>query len=76
MTHKWIETKGFHRKVRTWSYVVILTQIGGTDVKHVVLHDQTSMGEAKKTAVDDNPGYRFKGLMPLSDRDFEKGERI
>lgn len=75
MTSKWIETNGFHRKVATWSFVVILTEIGGSDVKAVVLHEQTSMDEARKTAVEDNPGYRFKGLMPLTDRDFAKGEK-
>ena len=72
MTTTWIDTKaGFHRKVQTWSYVVILTEKGGNDVKHVVLHGQTSMGQAKQTALADNEGYRFKGLMPLTERDFE-----
>lgn len=72
MSTTWIEKDGFHRKVRTWSYVVILTQKGGSDVKAVVLHNQTSMGQAKQTALADNEGYRFKGLFTLSERDFEK----
>ena len=71
MTHKWIDTGIIHRKVRTWSYVVILTEKGGDEVKAVTLHDQTSMDEARRTAVDDNPGYRFKGIMILSEKDFE-----
>lgn len=72
MTTRWIDTKaGFHRKVRTWSYVVILTEKGGNDVKHVTLHDQTGMDEARRTALEDNPGYRFKAIVPLTERDFE-----
>lgn len=68
----WVEKNGFHRKIRTWSYAVILTQKGGSDVKTVVLHGQTSMGQAKRTALEDNPGYRFKMIVPLTERDFEK----
>ena len=71
MTHKYIDTGIIHRKVRTWSYVVILTEKGGDEVNAVTLHDQTSMDEARRTAVDDNPGFRFKGIMTLSDKDFE-----
>ena len=71
MTTKWVDTKsGFHRKVRTWSYVVVLTEKGGDDVKHVVLHDQVSIDEARMAAELMVPGYRFKGLFPLTDRDF------
>lgn len=76
MTAKYIEKDGFHRKIRTWSFVIVLTEIGGNDVKCVVLHDQISMDEARKTALEDNRGYRFKGLMLLTERDFAKGERI
>ena len=68
----WVEKNGFHKKTRTWSYVVILTQKGGSDVKAVVLHGQTSMGQAKRTALEDNTGYRFKAIVPLTERDFEK----
>lgn len=72
MQTKWVDTRlGFHRKVRTWSYVVILTEKGGSDVKHVTLHNQTSMDAARRTALEDNPGYRFKGLVALTERDFE-----
>lgn len=72
MATKWIDTRlGFHRKVRIWSYIVILTEKGGSDVKHVVLHNQTGTDEAVRTALEDNPGYRFKGLMALTERDFE-----
>lgn len=75
MTTKWISTGDFHRKVRTWSYVVVLTEIGGSNVKAVRLDDQTSMDEARKTAVSDNPGWRFKGIFTLSERDFERGTK-
>lgn len=71
MTHKWIDTGIIHRKVRTWSYVVILTERGGDEVKAVVLHDQTSMDEARRTALEDNPDFRFKGILTLSERDFD-----
>ena len=60
-----------HRKVRTWSYIVILTEKGGSNVKHVVLHGQTSMDEARRTALEDNTGYRLKAVIPLTERDFE-----
>ena len=29
----------------------------------------------EKTAETDNPGWRFKGMFPLSDRDFERGTK-
>ena len=72
MKTMWVEKNGFHKKTCTWSYVVILTQKGGSDVKAVVLHGQTSMGQAKRTALEDNTGYRFKAIVPLTERDFEK----
>lgn len=71
VTSKVIEKDGFHRRVRTWSYVVVLTEIGGSRVKAIRLDEQTSMAEAQKTALADNPGWRWKGLFTLSDRDFE-----
>jgi len=74
VTSKVIEKDGFHRRVRTWSYAVVLTEIGGSRVKVIRLDEQTSMAEARKTALADNPGWRWKGLFTLSDRDFE-GER-
>ena len=74
VTSKVIEKDGFHRRVRTWSYAVVLTEIGGSRVKVIRLDEQTSMAEARKTALADNPGWKWKGLFTLSDRDFE-GER-
>lgn len=71
VTSKVIEKDGFHRRVRTWSYVIVLTEIGGSRVKAVRLDEQTSMAEAQKTALADNPGWRFKGLFTLGDKDFE-----
>lgn len=68
------DKNGFHRRVRTWSYVIVLTEIGGSKVKAIRLDEQTSMAEARKTALADNPGWKWKGLFTLSDRDFE-GER-
>lgn len=65
------DKNGFHRRVRTWSYAVVLTEIGGSKVKAIRLDEQTSMAEARKTALADNPGWRWKGLFTLSDRDFE-----
>ena len=74
MTTKWLDTKaGFHRKIRTWSFVIVLTEIGGSNVKAIRLDDQLSMDTARKTAVQDNPGWRFKGMFALSERDFERG---
>ena len=74
VTSKVIEKDGFHRRVRTWSYVIVLTEIGGSRVKAIRLDEQTSMAEARKTALADNPGWRWKGLFTLSDGDFE-GEK-
>ena len=71
---KMIETNGFHRRVVARSYVVVLTEIGGSRVKVIRLDEQTSMAEARKTALADNPGWRWKGLFTLSDKDFE-GEK-
>ena len=75
MTTKVIEKNGFHRRVRTWSYVIVLCEAGGSRVKAVRLDGQTSMGAAKMTALKDNQGWRFKGLFSLSERDFEGGEK-
>ena len=76
MTTKWLDTKaGFHRKIRTWSFVIVLTEIGGSNVKAIRLDDQLSMDTARKTAVQDNPGWRFKGMFTLSERDFERGTK-
>ena len=72
MTTKVIEKNGFHRRIRTWSYVIVMTEIGGSNVKAVRLDDQVSMDEARKTAEQDNPNWRFKGLFTLSERDFER----
>lgn len=76
MTTKVIEKNGFHRRIRTFSYVVVLTEIDGSNVKAVRLDNQMGIDEARKTAVSDNPGWRFKGIFTLSDKDFEKGVRI
>ena len=75
MTTKVIEKNGFHRRIRTWSFVIVMTEIGGSNVKAVRLDDQVSMDEARKTAETDNPGWRFKGLFTLSERDFERGTK-
>ena len=73
---KTVEKDGFHKKIPVKSNVTVLTEIGGSKVKAIRLDEQVSIGQAKKTAVVDNPGWRFKGLFPLMDRDFEEGERI
>lgn len=73
---KTVEKDGFHKKIPVKSYVIVLTEIGGSKVKAVRLDEQVSIGQAKKTAVVDNPGWRFKGLFPLTDRDFEEGVKV
>lgn len=73
---KMIETNGFHRRVVARSYVVVLTEVGGSRVKAVRLDNQTSWVDAIQTAIDDNPGWRFKLCDQLMDRDFEEGERV
>lgn len=73
---KTVEKDGFHKKIPVKSYVIVLTEIGGSKVKAVRLDEQVSIGQAKKTAVADNPGWRWKGTFPLTDRDFKEGERI
>lgn len=71
---KTILKNGFHKKIPVRSYVIILTEIGGSRVKAVRLDEQISLSEAQKTALADNVGWRWKGAFPLTDRDFEKGE--
>jgi len=71
-----IERHGFHKRITHRSYVVVLCEIDGTKVKAVRLDKQTGIDQARQTAIQDNPGWRFKGLFPLTDRDFEKGERV
>ena len=71
-----IEKDGFHKRIPVRSFVVVLTEIGGSRVKAVRLDQQKSMDEARQTAVIDNPGWRWKGTFPLTDRDFKEGERV
>lgn len=72
----WIDTKnGFHRKVRVFSFAVVMCEVGGTAVKAIRLDNQLSMDQARKTAETDNPGWQFKGLFTLSDKDFERGKK-
>lgn len=70
-----IEDKGRKRRIAVRSYVVVLTETGGSGVKAVRLDKQVSMEDAKKTALADNDGWRFKGCFALTDRDFEKGDK-
>ena len=72
MTTTVIEKNGFHRRIRTWSYIVVLTEKGGSGVKAIRLDDQLSMDSARKVAEQENEGWRFKGLFTLSERDFER----
>ena len=66
------ETNGFHKRVTVRSYAVVLTEIGGNKVKAVRLDQQTGLDAAKKTAEADNPGWRLKAILPLTDRDFDE----
>ena len=73
---KTIERQGFHKRIPVRSYVIVLCEVGGSRVKAVRLDEQMSWDQARQTAVTDNPGWRFKGIMPLTDRDFQEGERV
>jgi hypothetical protein len=68
------EEAGRKRRVAVYSFVVVLTEIGGSGVKAIRLDKQSTWQEAQRTALTDNPGWRWKGIFPLTDRDFEKGE--
>ena len=68
------EESGRKRRIVVRSYVVVLCEIGGSGVKAVRLDQQDTMQTAKQTALIDNPGWRFKGLFALTDRDFERGK--
>ena len=68
------EEAGRKRRIVVRSYVVVLTEVGGSGVKAVRLDQQDTMQAAKQTALTDNPGWRFKGLFALTDRDFERGK--
>ena len=68
------EEAGRKRRVAVYSFVVVLTEIGGSGVKAVRLDKQASMDDARKTACADNVGWRWKGTFPLTDRDFERGK--
>lgn len=72
---KVIDRQGYHKRITVRSYLVALTETGGSKVKAVRLDGQISWAQARDTAVADNPGWRFKGVFPLMDRDFQKGER-
>lgn len=68
------EESGRKRRIVVRSYVVVLTEIGGSGVKAVRLDRQASMDDARRTALQDNPQWRWKGTFPLTDRDFERGK--
>ena len=68
------EESGRKRRIVVRSYVVVLCEVGGSGVKAVRLDKQASMDDARRTALADNPGWRFKGLFALTDRDFERGK--
>ena len=70
-----IEENGRKRRVAVRSYAIVLTEIGGSRVKVVRLDRQACARDAIKTAEQDSPGWRFKGFLPLMDRDFEGGEK-
>lgn len=68
------EESGRKRRIVVRSYVVVLCEVGGSGVKAVRLDRQASMDDARRTALQDNPGWRWKGIFPLTDRDFERGK--
>lgn len=70
-----IEENGRKRRVAVRSYAIVLTEIGGSQVKVVRLDRQTCARDAIRTAEQDSPGWRFKGFLPLMDRDFEGGKK-
>jgi hypothetical protein len=67
------EENGKKRRVVVRSYVIVLCEIGGSGVKAIRLDKQSTWQEAQRTALADNPGWKWKGFFPLTDRDFEKG---
>lgn len=71
---KVITRNGFHKRIPVRSYLVALTEIGGSRVKAVRLDEQTGWEQARETAEKDYPGWRFKGTFPLMDRDFSDEE--
>lgn len=71
-----IEKDGFHKKFPVRSYAILLCEIGGSRVKAVRLDEQVCWTDAVKTALQDNPGWRFKRCDQVMDRDFEEGEQI
>lgn len=66
---------GCHRTIRTFSYGILMTEIGGYQVRAIRLDNQPGRTAALKKALDDNPGYRFKAMTELNDRDFDEGEK-
>lgn len=66
---------GFHRKIQLFSFGILLTEIGGCQVKAVRVDNQPSRVAAMKIALENNPGWRFKALADLTDRDFDEGEK-
>ena len=69
------EEAGRKRRIVVRSYVVVLCEVGGSGVKAVRLDRQASMDDARRTALTDNPGWRWKGIFPLTDRDFEGSKK-
>ena len=66
-------TNGCHKTVPTYSYGIMLTEIGGNRLKAVRIDDQPSKLAAVKKVLEKNPGWRFKAVAYLNDRDFDEG---
>jgi len=66
---------GCHKKIPLYSFGVVLTEIGGSEVRIVRVDEQPKNTTAVKKALEDNPGWRFKAVVQLTDRDFDEGEK-
>lgn len=61
-----------NRRIKCFSYVVTLCEIGGDQVKAVRIDDHSSKFDLYKVVEKDYPGWKLKNILRLYKEDFEK----
>lgn len=65
---------GCAKRIKTYSYVAVLTQIDGDEVKAVRYDGYTSKFNLQDAVKNDYPDWNLKGVWKLYDDDFRGGD--
>ena len=64
---------GCMKTIKTFSYVALLTQVNGDEVKAVRYDGYKSKYDLLDIVKNDHPGWNLKGVWKLYDDDFREG---